>query len=92
MTAHSLQSLVDEGFAPSVRWLANGIKANRIPGRMIGRYWGNWLMTDADLEMFLDGARPAATDSETPAAADAEPDLIISGLSARTARRLKRVS
>lgn len=93
MSAHSLQSLVDQGYGPSVRWFATGIKAGTIPGRMIGRYWGNWLLTDSDLEMFLEGTKPEPKES-APVVEEVndEPDLIVAGLSARTARRLKRAS
>jgi hypothetical protein len=93
MSAHSLQSLVDEGYAPSVRWLAEGIKRGDVPGHRIGRYWKNWMLTDDDLEQFLTGTQTAPV---TPEAADveqvSEPDLIMAGLSSRTARRLRRAS
>lgn len=93
MTAHSLQSLVDEGYAPSVRWLAEGIKRGDVPGHRIGRYWKNWMLTDDDLKKFLTGTQSAPVVSDVVDVEQVtEPDLIVAGLSSRTARRLKRAS
>lgn len=95
LQSYSLQHLVDAGLAPSVRWLATGIKDGRIPGRMIGRYWKSWRMTDEDLADYLEAARPAAVairpateTSEKAPVPEESWGLIRSGLSARSARRL----
>ncbi|OBB20597.1 hypothetical protein [Mycolicibacterium elephantis] len=94
IAGHSLQEVVDAGYAPSVRWLATGIKEGRIPGRMIGRYWRTWRMTEDDLARFLDATQPAAASPPDAAAADpaAPGDSIIDGLTARAARRLRSAS
>lgn len=85
--AYPLQDVVDAGYAPSVRWLAEGIKRRRIPGRMIGRYWSQWRMTEDDLAQFLGTAKPEVAEPEP---IDEPVVGIISGLSSRGARRLKR--
>lgn len=92
--SHPLQSIVDAGYAPSVRWLATAIKQGRVPGRMIGRYWRTWRMTDDDVQAFLAAAHPpanstAATAGDAPVAPAA---AITAGLTARGARRLRTAS
>jgi hypothetical protein len=48
---HRLEQIVDAGLAPSVRWLQDQIRAQRIPAHKIGRHW---VMTDTDLEAALE--------------------------------------
>jgi hypothetical protein len=48
---HRLEQIVDAGLAPSVRWLQDQIRAQRIPAHKIGRHW---VMTDTDLETALE--------------------------------------
>lgn len=48
---HRLDEIVEAGLAPSVRWLQDQIRANKIPAHKIGRHW---VMTDADLEAALE--------------------------------------
>lgn len=86
---HPLQSIVDEGLAPSVRWLADGIKSGRIPGRMIGRYHRNWVMTDADRDEFLTASRPA---KPVQPERTSDPSFVAAGLTVRGARRLRSAS
>lgn len=87
--SHALQDIVDAGYAPSLRWLAAEIKAGRVPGRMIGRYWRNWRMTEEDLRQFLENARTTPAPVKEPAAAAPS---VTAGLTARGARRLNAVS
>lgn len=91
ITAYPLQEVVEAGYAPSVRWLAEGIKHGRIPGRMIGRYWSQWRMTERDLAEFLGTAKPDVAKAEVaePEPTDEPVVGIIDGLSSRGARRLR---
>ncbi|WP_241471661.1 hypothetical protein [Mycolicibacterium neoaurum] len=88
---YTLQEVVDAGYAPSVRWLASGIKAGSIPGRMIGRYWKNWLMTDEDFEQYLEARKPKVEPPRQAAESlDGNPIAtnIAAGLSPRCRRRI----
>lgn len=87
MTVHSRQSVVDAGVAPSVRWPSDGHKRRRFPGRMIGRHHAQWRMTDADLDEFLEAAKPAHMETPPAPVVEETDDSIVSGLSARSARR-----
>lgn len=49
--AHRLQDLVDANLAPSVLYLERRLRRGDIPGHKSGR---NWVMTDADIEAYLE--------------------------------------
>ena len=59
--AHDLQEIVDAGWAPSVRWLREGIRRGDIPGRRLPRRGrggrAGYAMTDEDIEQFVEGQR-----------------------------------
>lgn len=58
---HSLQEVVDAGWAPSVRWLRDAIKNGDIPGRALPRRGrggrASYGMTDDDIEELIEGRR-----------------------------------
>lgn len=62
---HQLQDVVDAGWAPSVRWLREGIKSGDIPGRRLPRRGrggsAGYGMTDDDIEEFIEGRRVTPT-------------------------------
>lgn len=55
--AHSLQEVVDAGWAPSVRWLREAIKRGDVPGRRLPRRGrggrASYAMTDEDIEQLI---------------------------------------
>lgn len=69
--AHPLQDIVDAGYAPSVRWLQERLRAGEIPGIRVARKGrggrAEWRMTDADIEAFIESRRntPTAPSSRT---------------------------
>jgi hypothetical protein len=52
--AHRLEAVVDAGWASSVRWLQDEIRAGRISAVKIGRHW---VMTDDDINAFIESRR-----------------------------------
>lgn len=82
---HTLQAVVDAGHAPSVRWLREAIARGEVPGYRIPRRGrggrGEYRMTDADVEEFIESRRI------TPTAA--KPAATQLNLTSASARRLK---
>lgn len=79
--AHKLQELVDAELAPSVLFLQRRLRRGEIPGRKSGR---EWVMTDADIEAYLDSIGNGAAKASKPAE---HSNVRRIGISAASARR-----
>lgn len=75
----------DSGLSDPQGFILRKLRAGRFPGLKIGR---NWFMTDADIEAALSALRNDP--KPLPAPEPEQPAGIISGLSERAARRLRR--
>lgn len=60
--AHTLQEVVDAGWAPSVHFLVVRLRRKQIRGRKVGRIW---VMSDADLDFYIDSIANTATTDTT---------------------------
>lgn len=61
--AHSLEELVEAGWAPSVRFLQKKLRNKQIQGKKVGR---QWLMSDADVDAYLDSVSNEVAEPEEP--------------------------
>lgn len=59
--AHTLQEVVDAGWAPSVMFLTLRLRRGEISGHKIGRHWR---MSDADVQDYLESTRNRASVEE----------------------------
>lgn len=59
---YRLQEVVDAGWAPSVRWLKEGIRSGKVPGYRVprsgrGGRGGEFRMTGDDIKVLIERAR-----------------------------------
>ena len=88
MSTHSLAEVAALHVPPEIknpiRWLRERLNRKEIPGKQLTR--GVWVMTDADIEKWIN------TRAETPTATeDTQPEVvsIADGLSQRARRRIE---
>jgi hypothetical protein len=80
--AHTLEEIVEAGWAPSVRFLQMRLRHGEIKGRKVGR---EWKLSDADLEAYIDSPGNKLRPAEQEPVTDAMPMGL--GLTTASARR-----